>query len=608
MKIRKEFIVFVFAFILASCQDEDRMDEKPVENYSFQLVLPQNLSVPDKGVTRAEKPDAYTVRYFLADEEGNIVNKKFTAYDKEKQKITIEPLVPGRYELFVLAYSPLLEQEGFTVASSLTHKSDPWIRFTKATNGLIKNRSILFGKSPFETRNQSTFNGEIVLAHVFSSVSFDLKEANQYIRNTLSTVSVSTQGHSVFSSLSVDGVLSGKVPLEVSDSPISPGIPVYTFPATDNEATVPFTVKVETRSHEGVHYASVFEGEATLKRAQHSTVNVSLDKHPDAKNGLLYVRSGMYSPDNRPRILQDDELSSVFYTLQRSFHINQPLQVQFTEDEQLHTRFYSPCPLSNVGIWAKHPDLSEKILIAFIDTIPAFSDAKYDLHPKGGQVFRTRRGYDVKLSEKQASRLRLSTLSIESDDLFWQKIQAIKSYWYIRWASYGGNPNIADGGPAGNWMGIRPVHIRESIAIWLNIAYMITLPDFKERVLSYQGRLYGNGGKGDWIDVKSIIPNITNLPGFNIGLVHTGHGIIGLGGGQIWGVWQSGYINHYDHKYECSVIFHELGHCLGYTHSSNMTYGLWAEELANTFYVNNIDRFPVNKKNLLNSTNNIHLY
>lgn len=613
MKVSKEFtgivIVFVFAFILAGCQDEDRIGEKPVENYSFRLVLPHDLPVPGKIATRAQEPDAYTVRYFLADEEGNVVNKKFTAYDREKQRITVEPLVSGKYELFVLAYSPLLEQEGFTVASSLAHKSDPWIRFTKAASGLIKNRSILFGKSPFEIRNQSTFNGEILLAHVFSSVSFDPQASNEYVVNTVRTVSVSSQGGSVFSSLSVDGVLSGEVPLEVSNLPVSPGIPVYTFPGIGNEVTVPFTVRVETRNYEGMDYASVFEDATVLKRAQHSTVNLSLDKHPDAKNGMLYVRSGMYSPDDCPRILQDDEPSSVFYDpSQRSFHINEPLQVRLTEDQQLHTRFYCPIALSNVKVWAKHPDLSEDILIAFIDTVPAFSDAKYNLLPKAGQVFGTRNGNDVKLSERQASRLKLSAFSVESDDLFWKKIRAIKSKWYIKWDSFGGNPDIPSGGPVGNWMGIRPVHIRESIAIWLNVGYMITLPDFKDRVLSYQGRLYGNGGIGDWLDTKLIIPHITNLSGFNIGLTYGGHGVIGLGGGRTWGIWQYGFLNHYDGSYSCTVMFHELGHCLGYSHSSNMTYGLWSEELANSFYVKNVDRFPVNNKNFLNSRNNTHLY
>ena len=606
MKLRKQFVLFIFAFILADCQKENIAGNPHFENCSFRLVLPYNALPPEKGETRALKLETYTIRYFLADEEGNVVDKKFTAYDKEEQRITIEPVVAGRYELFVLAYSPLLEQEGFVVASSLNHKSEPWVRFTKEKIGLIKNRSILFGRSSFEIQGQSQFDRDILLSHVFSSVSFDLQIPSEYVGSSLDTISVSSQGYSTFSSLSLDGSLSGKVPLEVTDFTAFPGIPVYTFPA-DGTESVPFTIRTETTNHEGVNYANVFKGIASLERSAHSTINVSLSKHPDAKTGLLFVRSNMYRSTVRPQILQDDESSSIYYDAsQRSFRINQPLQISLTDDNRLHTRFYSPVPLSNVKIWAKHPELPEEILIAFFDTIPAFSDAKYIMRPEGGQVFNTKGGDYVQLSENQALRLKQSALSIESDDPFWRKIRSIKSKWLIRFSSYGGNPNSANGGPSGNWIGIRPVHIRESIAIWLNVGYMMTLPDFEEKLMKYQGLLYGNRGKGDWIDVKSIIPNINSLPGFNVGL--TGKGVLGLGGGQTWGMAQYPYINHYHSAGACKTIFHELGHCMGYSHSSNMTYGLWAEELTNNFYTKNIQRLPVNSEKFLSSRNNTNLY
>lgn len=608
MKLKKQFVLFIFAFILAGCQKENIAGDSHFENCSFRLVLPYNLPLAEKRETRALKLETYTVRYFLADEEGNVMNKKFAAYDKEEQRITFEPLVAGRYELFVLAYSPLLEQEGFNVASSLHHKSDPWVRFTKEKIGLIKNRSILFGKSSFEIQDQSQFNRDILLSHVFSSVSFDLQPPSEYIKSSLDTISVSSQEYFTFNSLSVDGSLSGKVPLEVTDFIVLPGIPVYTFPAV-GKGLVSFGIRTGTTNHEGVKYENVFKGMALLERSAHSTIHVNLSDHPDSKTGQLFVRSSMYRSIVRPQILQDTESSSVYYdSSQRSFRINQPLQIQFSGDNRLHTRFYSPVPLSNVKIWAKHPELSEEILLAFFDTIPAFSDAKYIIKPEGGQVFSTKKGDYVELSENQDLGVKHSTLSIESDDPLWRKIRSIKSRWLIRFASYGGNPSSANGSPNGNWMGIRPVHIRESIAIWLNIAYMITLPDFEKRVMAFQNRLYGNGGGGRWIDVKSIIPNITNLSGFNVGLIWTGNGVLGLGGGETWGVHQNAFIYHYHSASACNTIFHELAHCMGYSHASNMTYGPWADELANQFYIKNISRFPVNSEKYLNSVKNLHLY
>ena len=49
----------------------------------------------------------------------------------------------------------------------------------------------------------------------------------------------------------------------------------------------------------------------------------------------------------------------------------------------------------------------------------------------------------------------------------------------------GGNP--VTGVPNNNWWGIRPVHCREAVALYLNIGYMCTLEKFQQRVSTFQG-------------------------------------------------------------------------------------------------------------------------
>lgn len=55
-------------------------------------------------------------------------------------------------------------------------------------------------------------------------------------------------------------------------------------------------------------------------------------------------------------------------------------------------------------------------------------------------------------------------------------------------------------------------------------------------------------------------------------------------------------------------MFHELGHVMGYNHSSSFTYGPWAQKLMNHFYVDNLHRFPIDSAAYLDSKNNPTLY
>ena len=47
---------------------------------------------------------------------------------------------------------------------------------------------------------------------------------------------------------------------------------------------------------------------------------------------------------------------------------------------------------------------------------------------------------------------------------------------------------------------------------------------------------------------------------------------------------------------------------MGYSHSSAFTYGPWAQELMNKFYVDHIQEMPVDSPSYLDSRNNPHIY
>ena len=196
----------------------------------------------------------------------------------------------------------------------------------------------------------------------------------------------------------------------------------------------------------------------------------------------------------------------------------------------------------------------------------------------------------------------------ESDDPYWKKLQEIRHGWNIRFDLFGGDPTREDGGPSGNWMGIRPVHCREAVALFLNFTYMIDMPEHERILAENEDRLYGNGGVNDKVSAETVLKQMRQERTINVGLVYPGNGVMGLGGGSTFGAWQGGWLDHYSSTYACEVMFHELGHVMGYNHSSSFTYGPWAQELMNNFYVTHLSRMPVDSPKYLDSGNNPNIY
>lgn len=61
-----------------------------------------------------------------------------------------------------------------------------------------------------------------------------------------------------------------------------------------------------------------------------------------------------YNDENTYYLLNDDEPEEVFFnSAQRSFYVDQPLQMTLDDDLWFQLRFYSPRALPNVTVWAK---------------------------------------------------------------------------------------------------------------------------------------------------------------------------------------------------------------------------------------------------------------
>ena len=331
----------------------------------------------------------------------------------------------------------------------------------------------------------------------------------------------------------------------------------------------------------------------------------------DDQDGTVFATARAYEESEHYSILSDSESKEVYYDAsQRSFRINQPLQVRIDENAMLHTRFYSVRPVKGMTIYARISQYSSEWLkFAYYEEIPMLGDALLPIPFMSRDViYYTESGKRVKIPRQETFTNSQIEFKLVSDDPYWKMIEQIKVNWYLSFASYGGDPDAPDGQPAGNWRGVRPVHIREYIAYFTNVAYMWELPECEQTMHDYvaaNGEFHDDANRP--VPVSTIMTKLRSMSSFKLGLIKPG-AVAGLGGIGVYGLAQYILNYHYSNTYYCSLAFHELGHCMGYGHSSSFTYGPWAESVMNHFYVNNIHRFPIDSWEYLRSRENPNLY
>ncbi len=275
--------------------------------------------------------------------------------------------------------------------------------------------------------------------------------------------------------------------------------------------------------------------------------------------GEIRINSGSSYAETCRLMLQDNESSKILFDAEeRSFYVNEPLQVRLVRKRHLLVRFFSPRPVNNVVIWGRWKGMPEQVKLAEFEVLPAFAEYLLPVPCiRKDAYFLTRSGRRVFVPEKRQVE-ELET-EIECTDPYFRKITSTKCHWRISFGAYQGK----------NWTPLLPAHAREAVAIALNLAYLFSTEEFKRELFAAEGRLYADNCRTQ-VDVEKLYKRIFELPALVYGHVT---GVNGLGGGSVFGLAEWCYLEHYaDDNCVTRTIFHEFAHCLGYNHAGNMTY------------------------------------
>lgn len=613
-------VVLWSCLLLVACERDERVPATPVKESDGAVFRLDAADYEDRPALRSAglRTNYDRVEFRVVDDaSGSTVPNLKGLYDPQSSVLRIEGLREGDYRLLVLGIRGDWEQDGVEV-HPIGHVDEEWVSFPEDLGKPLV-AEYFYSQTPFTVRVTTSAAGEVSSVvtgtqtsqqRIIGRADFDFTYANPYIRTALVSLRATLGGARFRTGMTGGGAFTGRSDELAFETDLD-SVASYCFLPTVEGHPLRGEIELVTRTYRGGQVRRLFGFELERLEANRIGQIHTPVVHPDNSSGTMFLTQRAYDEGAHGLILQDGESKTVYTDpAQRRFNTAAPLQIAVTDAGELHARFYSPRALSGVLVRARIPRVDDEYLdLAWFDSIPPFADF-YERLPQTLRptVCRSATGRWVEIPQLEAADFEGVEFTIESEDPYWKKLRQILHGWTIAFSLFNGDPDRPDGGPSGNWMGIRPVHCREAVAFFLNFTYMIDMPEHEVILRENQDRLYGNGGVNDKVTPEKVLSQMRQSRNLNVGLVYPGNGIVGLGGGSSYGVYQQAWLQHYFNTYSCEIMFHELGHVMGYNHSSSFTYGPWAQELMNHFYVNNLDEMPINSSSYLNSSKNPTLY
>ena len=612
MNLQRYFLFLLVIPFLFACDEQDSWEKQPDAVRGIVFHLTEEPFDGETLLTTKSTGEFSRVEHLIVTDDGDPVPNIKSTYLAESRKILAEGLHTGSYKLLVLGIIGDESKDQATVhAISSIH--DTWLSFPENLQRPLE-AEYFYAQIPFtvslnsQGKEESSLS-EVSLKRIIGKVSFDFSYNNDYVRTAVTGLTLHLPNTRFYTTFSANQEYSGQSDGTVQIQSLQEKQEFLFMPIVGDESTG--SIEMIKRHHSDPESMQQYAFRLHIQPNRNEAVSTTLACDDD-HDGIVFATDLAYEESPHYSILSDSESKEVYYDAsQRSFYINQPLQVSIDEEARLHTRFYSVRPVKGMTIYARISQYSSEWLkFAYFDEIPVLGDALFPLpFMTRDVVYYTESGKRVKIPRQETFSNSQIEFKLASDDPYWKMLEKIKINWYLSFASFGGDPDAADGKPSGNWRAVRPVHIREYIAFFTNAAYMWELPDCEQTMHDY---VAANGDfhddQGQPVSVSTVMDQFRNMKSFKIGLIKPG-GVAGLGGSGVYGLAQYILTHHYSNTYYCSLAFHELGHCMGYLgHSSSFTYGPWAEKVMNNYYVNNIHRFPVDSWEYLRSRENPYLY
>ena len=295
-------------------------------------------------------------------------------------------------------------------------------------------------------------------------------------------------------------------------------------------------------------------------------------------NVALELKEYSFDETNSQLMFQDGTAQSVMTSLDdRTYEIKNVIRVRAMDPFTIEIANFAPIAFKNVIILVNIKGVNSQLKLFKINKIDghAIQQIKYSFID-GDANFKTLNNNDViDLSEYKESGIPTEDIkfSFMGDGEVFKKLKRLDALsWEIKYHDYDTNNDLNN-----NWEeDISAKDIRRFSGLIINLGYVFTSNEFKQQFLDEE--IIDNDGETILTQVEKevLYQKLLDKTLFKCGKVVNFSG---------WGGWGTVNGNEYsilgfaEHilkdylKIETGFITaHEFGHCLGYNHSSNMTY------------------------------------
>lgn len=555
--------------MLFGCQAIEDMEKAPHKaSGTIRFAMrPLVVSVEDESATRSAIDSSNSIKhvwYAILDESGDVIRSSYSA-GEEVSEIFLEGLEVGNYTAVFMAttedtpLNPTLPEDITT----------PWVTHTDTDRPFEKD--YLYKQLPFNIHQHAVNQTlEVVLQRLAGRVAVHMPSLNPQVEQLIKKVEiVFDAGATVASFMLGNGSYGGDYKLSEVD--ITEGKSFCSLPGKGLSGKVRITQLNDWDTQEESVKTYRFE-QLDIEPGLISIVNIDY-LHPEEHNGELRVKESSYTMANSTIMFLDSEPASTIHS--RRFSVSNPLSVSIDRaNKQLLTRWFSPIEMMDVKIMIKFKRYSSKFFhFARYDVIHPFQESKMSIPVMHRECkFIAEDGEQVWIpAQPELSEDNCEIKIVYPDTPYLQKIQQIKSKWVVSFT-----PPTSDPTSPIKIMNMVPEHARHICVMAVNMAYMFSTDYFQEE-LNQMGRLYDDFK--NTINKAELLRTLQTKKGLNFGILEPSTTVEGYGGGEMITMLKPYYKNFYA-EYEAPnnamnesrmTLFHELAHCLGYGHASNMT-------------------------------------